>query len=262
MIPKKIHYCWLSEDPFPADIQRCIRSWEKHLEGYELVLWDLTRFDAESCAWVRQAFDAKKYAFAADYIRLHALYHEGGIYLDSDVEVLRPFDDLLDRPYFAGTEGGGIIEAAVLGAEAGSTWIKRCLDYYSGRNFVGEGGKLDTLTLPRIIMKQLAAAYTVQEVHPSKLSPEEQSSSIETIYLFPREFFCAKDHGSGIVMATAETYSIHHFAMSWIPRHRTILPRCKRALIRVFGVKSVERLIRVLRLRQIRSRLTRQGAAS
>ena len=92
MIPKRIHLCWLSGDPYPAKIGKCLASWKKHLPDYEVVLWDTKRFDLESSPWVKQAFEAKKYAFAADYIRFYALYNYGGIYLDSDVEVLRSFD--------------------------------------------------------------------------------------------------------------------------------------------------------------------------
>ena len=87
MIPKQIHLCWLSGDPYPAKIEKCLASWKKHLPDYEVVLWDTERFDLESVPWVKQAFEAKKYAFAADYIRFYALYNYGGIYLDSDVEV-------------------------------------------------------------------------------------------------------------------------------------------------------------------------------
>ena len=122
MIPKRIHLCWLSGDPYPAKIGKCLASWKKHLPDYEVVLWDTKRFDLESSPWVKQAFEAKKYAFAADYIRFYALYNYGGIYLDSDVEVLRSFDPLLGLPYFAGAETAGTIEAAVLGDQEYATF--------------------------------------------------------------------------------------------------------------------------------------------
>lgn len=99
MIPKIIHLCWLSGDPYPPKIQKCLESWKKFLPEYEVMLWDGNRFDLNSSSWVAQAF-AKKYAFAADYIRMYALYHYGGIYLDSDVEVLKSFDELLTLPLF------------------------------------------------------------------------------------------------------------------------------------------------------------------
>ena len=122
MIPKQIHLCWLSGDPYPAKIEKCLASWKKFLPDYEVVLWDTKRFDLDAVPWVKQAFEAKKYAFAADSIRFYALYNYGGIYLDSDVEVLRSFDPLLDLPYFAGAETAGTIEAAVLGDKESATF--------------------------------------------------------------------------------------------------------------------------------------------
>ena len=116
MIPKIIHLCWLSGDAYPAKIAKCLKTWRQHLPDYEIMLWDTQRFDMNSSQWVRQAFECKKYAFAADYIRFYALYHHGGIYLDSDVEVLKSFDDLLDLPYFVGAEKAQTPEAAIMGA--------------------------------------------------------------------------------------------------------------------------------------------------
>lgn len=117
MIPKIIHYCWMSGDSYPSNIQKCINSWHKYLPDYEIWLWDSNRFDIESSMWVKEAYEMKKYAFCADYIRLYALYNYGGIYLDSDVEVLKSYNELLDLPYFMGLESKGIIEAATIGAE-------------------------------------------------------------------------------------------------------------------------------------------------
>ena len=116
-IPKIIHYCWLSENPVPEDMLRYMATWKEHLSDYEFIKWDFNRFDINSSVWVKEAFENKKYAFAADYIRFYALYHMGGIYLDSDVEVLKSFDDLLDLPYFVGAEKAQTPEAAVIGAE-------------------------------------------------------------------------------------------------------------------------------------------------
>ena len=155
MIPKIIHLCWLSGDPYPVKIAKCLASWEKFLPDYEVLLWDTNRFDLESSIWVKQAYEKKKYAFAADYIRFYALYHYGGIYLDSDVEVLKNFDDLLGLPYFIGAEKAQTPEAAIIGAEKGCDWIKQCLDYYNGRPFINEDGSLNIQTLPDIMIQQI-----------------------------------------------------------------------------------------------------------
>src|SRR5690606_40794226 len=105
MIPKKIHFCWLSGDEYPDLIKKCVNTWKEKLPDYEFILWDTNRFDLDSNIWVKQAFETKKYAFAADYIRLYAVYNYGGIYLDTDVEVIKSFEDLLDLPYFIVSAG-------------------------------------------------------------------------------------------------------------------------------------------------------------
>ena len=156
MIPKVIHYCWLSGDPFPREIRRCIDSWKKLLPDYELRLWSKDNFDIDSVPWVRDAYNARKYAFAADYIRFWAVYTYGGIYLDSDVLVKKPFDDLLDLPYFIGSEGLGNIEAAIFGAPKGAEWLKPCIDFYVDRPFYKEDGSLNTVTAPRVMMQQIS----------------------------------------------------------------------------------------------------------
>lgn len=147
MIPKVIHFCWLSGDKYPSKIRYCINSWKEKLPDYEIRLWDLSRFDIDSSVWCKEAFEMKKYAFAADYIRCYALYKEGGIYLDSDVELLRSFDDLLHLPYFIGEEQGGNIEPAIIGCEKGWDFLERMLSYYENRHFV-VNGNMDMQTLP------------------------------------------------------------------------------------------------------------------
>ena len=152
MIPKIIHFCWMSGDPYPPQIQRCINSWKKVLPEYEIWLWDVKRFDINSSIWVKQAYDAKKYAFCADYLRLYALYNYGGIYLDSDVEVIKSFDDLLHLPYFIGYESKKYLEAAVIGSEKQNLFLFKILQYYTNRSFRLSSGEQDLLILPKIMM--------------------------------------------------------------------------------------------------------------
>ncbi|MGN0201364.1 MAG: glycosyltransferase family 32 protein [Candidatus Cryptobacteroides sp.] len=104
MIPKIIHFCWISGDEFPEQIRMCIDSWKRYLPDYEIVLWDYEKVQALNVRWCEEAIAARKYAFVADYVRFYALHNYGGIYLDSDVEVLKPFDDLLNLKYFVGKE--------------------------------------------------------------------------------------------------------------------------------------------------------------
>ena len=252
MIPKIIHYCWLSGDEFPPLIKTCIDTWKEQLPDYEFILWDTNRFKLESNIWVQQAFDTKKYAFAADYIRLYAIYNFGGIYLDTDIEVLKSFNNLLERPYFTGAEGLGIIEAGVFGAEKNSPWVKQCLDYYDGKSFINTDGSYNTLTLPRIMMAQISKVRTIKEIHPDKVEILQQTNDNDILYMFPKDFFCAKNHGTGVIEKTENTYSIHHFAMSWISNKRTFLPNVKRKLMGFFGVRFINGFIHVFGLRKLK----------
>lgn len=157
-IPKIIHLCWLSGDKYPKLIEACIHSWKQQLPDYEIKIWNKDTFDLSSIPFVKEAYENRKWAFAADYIRLYALYHYGGIYLDSDVFVFKSFDSLLDNDVFTAIEyclsDGSFttnIEAAVIGAKAGHPFIKSCLDYYEGRHFVKANGTFDQTILPQII---------------------------------------------------------------------------------------------------------------
>lgn len=214
MIPKKIHYCWLSNDPLPAKLQQCIDSWKKFLPDYEIVKWDLKRFPLEKNIWVRQAFERKKYAFAADYIRLYALATEGGIYLDSDVEVLKPFDDLLHLPYFVCKENSPQgLEAATIGAEPATPWVQACLDYYKGKAFIDENGHENKMVLPRILLENIERSFVIKYV----ASPKEIVHDASCVYVLPHDYFSPKDYVSKKLSVTSNTYSIHHFAGTWVP---------------------------------------------
>lgn len=156
MIPKVIHYCWFSGEEKPRLIRRCIRSWKKVLPDYEIKCWDANSFDFDSIPYVKQAYERKKWAFVADYVRLYALYTEGGIYLDSDVEVFRRFDVFLKYSFFTGTDINDAkdrfsIEPAILGAEKGFFFLKECLDYYNKLQFINDDGSLNLKVMPYIV---------------------------------------------------------------------------------------------------------------
>lgn len=136
MIPKILHLCWFSGDPYPGLIARCLRSWKRVLPDYEIMLWSRETFDTEAVRYVREALSVRQWAGAADYVRLWALYHYGGIYLDSDVFVCRPFDDLLDERFFSFIERMGPdptqvgMQAAVMGSEPGHPFLAAAMKYY------------------------------------------------------------------------------------------------------------------------------------
>ena len=145
MIPKIIHYTWFSGEAFPSNIQRCIDSWKKLLPDYELRLWDMEAIKDIDSVFLKEALAERKWAYAADFVRLYAIYHEGGIYLDTDVLVFKPFNQLLDHKAFIGKENsihfeGGFsaqyLSSHCFGAEKENPFIKRCLDYYDDRHFI------------------------------------------------------------------------------------------------------------------------------
>jgi len=253
MIPKKIHYCWLSGDEFPPLIQKCIATWKDKLPDYEFILWDSNKFNLDSNKYTKQAFEEKKYAFAADYIRLFALYHHGGIYLDTDIEVLKSFDGLLHLPYFIGTEGNEIIEAGVFGAEKGTDWVDDCLRFYDNKPF----DKNKVNTLPRVMMKQIQEKKSIKELNNDILPKDVSYTNDNQLYMFPKDYFCAKNHSTGIIEKTNNTFCIHHFAMSWIPKEIIFLSNFKKYLMRVFGVKFITSVISMLHLDKVKEKFER-----
>lgn len=225
MIPKIIHLCWLSGDAFPGDIQKCLETWNIHLSNYEVWLWGKLpgntkligklkitekEFDIDSTVWTRQAFEAKKYAFAADFIRLYALYNYGGIYLDSDVIIYKSFDDLLHLPYFIGHDQIRGFEAAVIGAEKGCGWIKDMLDSYHGKAFTKNDGSFDMLPLPcRFHHVLVEAGYRFFQIH----SITSYSKVEKELFVFDGDFFNSRN--SIEVRQTKKSYCAHNYANSW-----------------------------------------------
>ena len=242
MIPKIIHLCWLSGDPYPAKIARCLQTWKKYLPDYQVMLWDTNRFDLNSSIWVKQAFEKKKYAFAADYIRFYALYHHGGIYLDSDVEVIKSFDDLLDLPYFIGAEKAGTPEAAIMGAERGCDWIKQCLDYYDHRAFVKEDGSLDIRKLPEIMDKQILKLKTLRVLSISESKRIRTFDFSKEVLIFNDAYFSPKVFDSREVEITPYTYAIHHYQNSWFSPKAKVYYRSRAFLVKIFGQRIVRKM--------------------
>ena len=211
-IPRIIHYCWLSDDPVPEKMKLYIEGWRKLLPDYEFVKWDFDRFEKNSSVWVSEAFDSKKYAFASDYIRIYAVYNYGGVYLDMDVEVLKPFDVLLDSPYMFAYESPDedLIEAGCFGAQKYDPFLKACLDYYKDRHFISRDGVLDTLPLSRVMSDVM-----------------RERDMKRSIYSW--EYFTAKSYTTGIETPGRNTYAIHHFAGSWKSKEeRKIIKKARR----------------------------------
>lgn len=214
MIPKIIHLCWISGDPYPPLITHCLQSWERVLPEYEVMLWDANRVKEIDSIWLSETIVSGKFAFAADYIRLYALYTFGGIYLDADVEVIKSFNPLLDNNAFIGLETSLDIEAAVIGVEPRADWIKSCLDYYLNRNFIDENGKMDLTPLPIIINKILRKSYGLSI--DLKSLPKKYSNPLLMIY--PPSYFSPKNRHNGKIDHDSSTYCIHHLDGSWVDK--------------------------------------------
>ncbi|WP_047245797.1 glycosyltransferase family 32 protein [Maribacter thermophilus] len=242
MIPKIIHYCWLSGEEFPLDIKRNIASWKSLLPDYEFMLWDTERFNLEEWPFAKEAFEKKKYAFACDIVRLYAVLKYGGIYLDTDVQLLKKFDNLLHLPYFVGLEYANIIEAAVFGAEKNSEWLAHCLKYYDNRSFVKEDGSMDIVIMPTIMKLQLQKIRQIVPMTKEEVGMVDRLINDESkFYLFPCEYFSPKDVETGKIHTTKNTYAIHHFNSSWLP----YFSKLRRRIKLILGVKMVNRMLKI-----------------
>lgn len=243
MIPKIVHICWLSGDPFPSSISKCLESWRLFFYDYEIWFWgkipDGARehefkgmvlkqmsFDLNATIWTRQAFESKKYAFAADYIRLYALYSYGGIYLDSDVIIYKSFNQLLNLPYFIGQEQMGSIEPAIIGAEKHCSWIGDLLTHYENRPFVLPNGLFDTKPLPWVCYDVLCSKYIFIRLH--KLYKYEYD--VTKIFVYDKDFFNSRNRIEPI--RTSKSFCSHAYAGSWMKETkglknyvRSILPK-------------------------------------
>lgn len=226
MIPKVIHLCWLSGDAFPASISKCLESWNEMLQGYDIWLWGKKpedcsclsnlniiekHFDLNSTIWTKQAYDAKKYAFAADYIRLYALYNYGGIYLDADVVVYKNFDELLHLPYFIGCDQIRAFEAAVIGATKGCVWVKDILDTYHDKTFIQSDGSYDMMELPVRFHHVLTdIGYTFRCL--SSIC-EFQGSREHCVEVFDGDFFNSRNAVK--IRKTNKSFCAHNYTGSW-----------------------------------------------
>ncbi len=234
MIPKILHLCWLSGEPFPPEIQKCLDSWKEKLPDYTVMLWDLSKVDVNICNWTRQAYEKKKYAFVSDYVRFYALYNYGGIYLDSDVEVLKSFDEFLENDFFFGFEYSGTPEAAVVGAIKGLPWIKNCLDWYLKNDYLDNKGR------ERIIISPIILKYFFESTMKVKLFDTGMIQKVNGGTICPYDFFSATNWYNGQKLISESTYSVHHYVTAWL--YKNIKVKTKKAvhlfMIKVLGRKN------------------------
>lgn len=218
MIPKVIHYCWFGKGKMPSLAERCIASWRSILPDYEIKCWNEDNFDISSNRYVNEAYIARKYAFVADYVRLYALYNEGGIYMDSDVEVIKRIDKFLSLPAFTGFETTGGCITGIMGSEAHGQWVKDLLDEYEDRVFVNPDGTYNITTNVKYTMDLMRA----KGIQIGKKDSESGDDSY--VKIFPFYYFCPKPVTGGKYEVTGDTYTVHHFAGSWLsPKQRLVM---------------------------------------
>ena len=208
MIPKIIHYCWFGRNPKPKLAEKCIRSWKRYCPDYEIIEWNEDNFDIESAPlYVRQAYEARKWAFVTDYVRLWALTAYGGIYMDTDVEVVKPLDEFLVHHAFSGFEDPQHIQTGIMGCEKDNALFHLWREQYDTLSFVMDDGSYNLQTNVITITD-----YMIQ--HGIRLDNSVQTICGCTFY--PNDYFCPKDYHSNQIITTARTHTIHHFAGSWI----------------------------------------------
>ncbi|MCI2255192.1 glycosyl transferase [Domibacillus sp. PGB-M46] len=236
-IPKIIHYCWFGKGQKPKAVIECINSWKKQLPDYRIIEWNENNFDINSNKYVQKAYLSKKYAFVSDYVRLHALYHHGGIYMDTDVEVIKNLDAFLNQEAFSGFESNNYISAGILGSIRNHPWIKRLLFYYENVSFEREDGSLDTTTNTMTITAITNSEYGL------KFGNYKQILNIEgnKVNIYPSDYFCAKDWKTKILNVTENTYTIHHFAGSWLPK-KTYYEKM-RAEFKTFSINAFKNIL-------------------
>lgn len=229
MIPKIIHYCWIGGNPKTALALKCIESWKKFCPDYEIIEWNESNYDFFKNRYMADAYRQKKWGFAPDYARLDIIYQYGGIYLDTDVEIIKSFDDLLELHAFAGLQREGIAAFGLgFGAEKNNIIIQELRDQYNDISFFNEDGTINLTTSPKYQSDYLVEHYGMS-------SNNEIQTLNNNITIFPIEYFNPMNPSSGELTITENTYSIHHYAASWSTasnKRRTVIYKW---IYKVFG---------------------------
>ena len=208
MIPKIIHYCWFGGKEKPEEVLRIITSWKKHCPDYEIKEWNEGNFDIHLNRYCEEAYQQKKWAFVSDVARMWALNEYGGIYMDTDVEVVRPLDDLLSHCGFLGFEGTQWIATSIVGVEPHHPLIEKFYSHYQNRTFIQPDQSLDQTTNVEMWTKLLVSEYG--------LILNGQQQQVAGFEVYPTDYFTPYDYINGKLSKTSNTYSIHWFGQSWV----------------------------------------------
>lgn len=213
MIPKKIHYCWFGRGQKPELAKRCIASWKKYCPDYEIKEWNEDNFDLDLYPYVREAYDNRKFAFVTDVVRLYALLKEGGIYMDTDVEVLKPLDSLCKYDAVSGFETESRIPTGLMACRDSHPLFQEFLNEYIGLHFLGKDGSMDlTTNVTRITNICFRHGFV----------PNGKLQTVAGFTLLPQDYLCPKDVYTKKIHLTDNSICIHHFDGSWVPKSQKI----------------------------------------
>ena len=244
MIPKTIHYCWFGRGELTPLAKKCIASWRQFFPGYEIKEWNEDNFDVNLIPYTADAYKAGKYAFVSDYARFWVLYHFGGVYFDTDVEVIRQIDDVLEKGPFMGFELLGAKPAVApglgLAAEPGMSLYKAILDQFEKMSFLTENGSLNPYTMIPMVTDLLKERG---------LTGNGMIEQVAGVSIYPPDWFNPFDDATGRLRNTENTRTIHWFAKSWLPSEPTWKTGTKRLLRRLFGTERLTRLGQFLKKR-------------
>ena len=231
MIEKKIHYCWFGGNPLDALAEKCLESWRKYFPDYEIIKWDESNFDVNQMEFMSQAYKNGKWAFVSDVARLIVVYEHGGLYFDTDVEVIKSYDDILNESQtaFFGMEKNAYVSSGLgFGAVKGHPFLKELIDEYDNLNFENNQNNLANIACPIITNKKVEEKGFV-------FSSEKQK--LDDINIYPAEFFAPIDFETGKLNVTEKTHSIHWYGMSWITEGEKKDKARLQKLRKIFGKK-------------------------
>ena len=205
MIPKIIHYCWFGRGEMPRLMKKCLKSWKKFCPDWQIVCWDEDSFDVNSTLWTKQAYEAGKFAFVSDYVRLKALYEMGGVYLDTDVELVQPIDRFLAHTAFSGFESVDMVQTGIIGAEKENPVIQSWLDHYNGRAYMVDG---KPVMVPNV-------SHITENLKARGLVMDDTLQVVDGMAIYPQTWFCPLSAVSIQRKITENTHVMHYFTSTW-----------------------------------------------